>query len=151
MIRSEQEYQECLRRLEQDRQHIAQQKTALKKAGLSGKQIEKALEPTLSFHQQLLEEIEWYEKIKRRGFGEMRKITDIGRILIALRIANNLSQQELADRLGVTAPQVSRDERNEYHGITLARAQRVLDALEEEVVSRVRDKPSGPGKMAAVG
>ena len=47
------------------------------------------------------------------------------------RIANGLSQRELADRLadrlGVSEPQVSCDECNEYHGITIERAQRILD------------------------
>ncbi len=37
--------------------------------------------------------------------------------------------------------QVSRDERNEYHGITVDRAQRVLDAMNETLTSRVEDKP----------
>jgi hypothetical protein len=33
--------------------------------------------------------------------------------------------------------QVSRDERNEYHGITLERAARILEALGADVRSRV--------------
>ncbi len=36
--------------------------------------------------------------------------------------------------------QVSRDERNEYHGITVGRAQRVLDAMGETLMLRVEDK-----------
>jgi transcriptional regulator with XRE-family HTH domain len=45
-----------------------------------------------------------------------------------------MSQKELADRLGVKESQVSRDERNECHGITLERAQRVIDALGVRIV-----------------
>lgn len=45
------------------------------------------------------------------------------------RIALGITQAELAKRLGVSEPQVSRDERNEYQGITSDRASRVLDAL----------------------
>ena len=37
--------------------------------------------------------------------------------------------------MGVHESQVSRDERNEYHGITLERASRVLDALGVTLVS----------------
>ena len=37
--------------------------------------------------------------------------------------------EELAERLGVDLSQVSRDERNDYRGITVDRAQRVMDAL----------------------
>jgi len=53
----------------------------------------------------------------------------IGRILIGLRIYRNMSQKALADLLGVSEAQVSRDERNEYHGITLEKAQRIINVL----------------------
>ncbi len=56
-------------------------------------------------------------------------------------IANGLSQKELADRLGVSEAQVSRDERNEYHSVTMERAQRILDAMGETLTTRVADKP----------
>ncbi len=56
-----------------------------------------------------------------------------------MRIANGLSQKELAERLGVSEAQVSRDERNEYHGITVDRAQRVLDAMGETLTSHVEE------------
>ena len=49
--------------------------------------------------------------------------------MICLRIAKDLSQAELANRLGVDPSQVSRDERNEYHGITLERVAKILEAL----------------------
>jgi len=151
MIRNEAEYQECIARLEQDRQHLAHQREALVEAGLTAKQIDKALEPAISFHEQLQEEVEWYEKIKRRDFGEIQKLTHLGQLLIALRIANSLSQQDLAQKLEVSASQVSRDERNEYRGITIERAQRILDAMNEEIVSRVVDKDLGPERLVAAG
>ena len=59
-------------------------------------------------------------------------------LLIALRIARGISQRQLAERLGVHESQVSRDERNEYHGITLDRAARVLDALGVDLRSTVQ-------------
>ena len=43
----------------------------------------------------------------------------------------------LADRLGVHGSQVSRDERNEYHGVTVDRANRVLAALGVDLRSEV--------------
>jgi len=48
-----------------------------------------------------------------------------------------VTQRELAERLGVHESQVSRDERNEYHGITLERAARVVDALGVEIRTTV--------------
>ncbi len=62
------------------------------------------------------------------------------RLLIAARIANGVTQRELAERLGVSEAQVSRDERNEYHGITVDRAQRILDVLDEKVSARIEKR-----------
>jgi len=45
----------------------------------------------------------------------------------------------LAQRLGVHESQVSRDERNEYHNITLDRAGRILDVLGVELSSHVEE------------
>ena len=59
----------------------------------------------------------------------VRKFRGVGRLLVALRIAVGMSQRDLAKLLKVHKSQVSRDERNEYHGITLERATRILDAL----------------------
>lgn len=141
MIRTESEYQECLKRLAQDREFIAKQKQALIDSGLSGEQVMRALEPALSFHEQLVEEVSWYERVKRRDFGTIHNLTGLGQWLIAVRIANGITQAELAKRLSVSESQVSRDERNEYHGITLERAQRILDALGEQVNIQLADKP----------
>jgi ribosome-binding protein aMBF1 (putative translation factor) len=142
MIRNESEYQEALRRLEQDRYVAAKQREALVKAGLSLDEVDRGMEPLLSFQAQLAEEVAWYENVRRRNFPTIRRLTDVGRLLIALRIANGISQRELADRLGVSESVVSRDERNEYHGITVDRAQRILDALRQGIVVRVDDTPS---------
>lgn len=139
MIRNEAEYQEALRRLEQDRQVAAKQREALFGAGLTEEEVERGMEPLLSFQAQLAEEVEWYENVRRRNFPVIRRLTDVGRLLIALRIANGISQRELADRLGVSESAVSRDERNEYHGITVERAQRILDALRQGIVVQVDD------------
>jgi transcriptional regulator with XRE-family HTH domain len=98
------------------------------------------MEPLLSFQARLEEEVAWYENVRRRNFAPLTDLTHTGRLLIALRIANSLSQRELAQRLGVGESQVSRDERNEYHGITVERAQRILDALGERVQARVEER-----------
>ena len=65
----------------------------------------------------------------------------VGTLLIAMRIAIGLSQREWADKVGVSETQVSRDERNKHHGIMVDCAQRVLDAMNETLTSRVGDKP----------
>ncbi len=140
MIKTEKEYKECCEKIEKDKNLIQQQKAQLKKLDLSAAEIATALQPLQSFHQQLVDEVQWYERVRRREFGTINDLTSIGRILIALRIANGISQTELAERLGVHVSQVSRDESNDYHGVGLDRAQRILDALGERLVSTVDDK-----------
>ena len=141
MIRSEKEYREAVERLGKDEEVLADQKEKLAGLGLSEVEVYGALEPMMSFRARLEEEVEWYERVRRQDFGVIRDLSAVGTLLIAVRIANGLSQKELAERLGVSEAQVSRDERNEYHGITVDRVQRVLDAMGETLTSRVEDKP----------
>lgn len=97
--------------------------------GLQGEELKRALDPLRSFHLQLEEEVSGYEQLMRGDLGELLNLHGLGYMLVALRIARGLTQRELAARLNTHESQVSRDERNEYHGITVERASRVLDAL----------------------
>jgi ribosome-binding protein aMBF1 (putative translation factor) len=138
MIRNDKEYEEAVRRLTDEKQRLGQQKAKLKEMNLSADEIKRALDPMRSFHLQLAEEVESYERLKRGEFAEVRNLRGIGQLLIAARISQGISQRELAQRLDVNESQVSRDERNEYHGITIERAARILDVLGSDVVSRAR-------------
>ena len=140
MIKTDKEYRECLRRLEVDKEFIKKERKALLKQDLTAKEVERALEPASSFYEQLKDEVRWYERVKEREFEAISDLSDLGRMLIALRIANGISQRQLAQALGVDESQVSRDERNEYHGITLDRAQRIVDALGEKLITSVAEK-----------
>ena len=135
MIRNESEYQEATRRQREEQERLEQHRQRLIEAGLSKPEIERALDPLRSFHLQLAEEIESYERLRRGDLGELVNLHGLGCTLIALRIALGLTQRQLAEKLGVHESQVSRDERNEYHGITVERAGRVLDALGVELRS----------------
>jgi len=142
MIRNEKEYKEAARRVEQNKAIIQKQKEELKKNNLSEKEIKRTLDPMLSFHQQLVEEIEWYENVKRQQFEKILSLNEIGRLLIALRIASNLSQNDLAKCLSVPESQVSRDERNEYHGISIERSQKILEVFGANFKGEVKiDRP----------
>jgi DNA-binding XRE family transcriptional regulator len=135
MIRNESEYQEASRRLLEERARLDEQGKKLEEMGLTEEQVTRALDPMRSFHLQLVEELEAYERLKRGDFGQLVNLKGLGRQLIALRIARGLTQRQLAERLGVHESQVSRDERNDYHGITVDRAQRVLEALSAQMKS----------------
>ena len=137
MIRNEAEYREALRRLEQDQDVARRQREALAAAGLNPDEIERAMQPLLSFRAQLEDEIAWYEAVRRGNLPTIHQMTDVGRLLIALRIFKGMSQRDLAERLGVSESVVSRDERNEYHGISVDRVQKILNALGAAIVMSV--------------
>jgi ribosome-binding protein aMBF1 (putative translation factor) len=137
MIRNETEYQEASERLAQERQRLVEHKARLKTAGLSDEEIKRVIDPFESFHLQLKEEVESYEKLKRGEFDELDNLRGLGHLLISIRIAQGLSQRDLAKKLNVHESQVSRDERNEYFGITLERAIRLLDALNVKLRTQV--------------
>ena len=87
------------------------------------------MQPLRTFQLQQADDIEVYERLRRGDLQELANFKGVGQALIALRIVRGMSQRDLAERLGVDESQVSRDERNEYSGITLERLQRVLAVL----------------------
>jgi ribosome-binding protein aMBF1 (putative translation factor) len=129
MIRNEAEYKEAVARLTAEAHRLAEHRGRLKDVGLSQEEIKRVTDPMQSFHLQLSEEVESYERLRRREFDELENFKGAGRLLVALRIAQGISQRELARRLGINESQISRDERNEYFGITLERAGKIVDAL----------------------
>lgn len=146
MIRNETEYQQAVARLEAERERLASHVKSWKEQGFTREQIAKLREPLDSFHLQFVEEVESYERLKRGQFGEFENLHGLGQVLIGLRIARGMTQRQLAERLGVSETMVSRDERNEYHGITVERAMRVLDALGARLTTRV--ELDAPGAAA---
>ncbi len=144
MIRNEAEYQEAMARLDDERRRLAEHRERLGALGLDAEELKRALDPLRSFHLQLEDEVQSYERLKRGDIGELLNLHGLGTTLVALRIARGLTQRELAGRLGVHESQVSRDERNEYHGVTVERASRILDAMGVRLRS-LFDHPVLPG------
>ncbi|MCG8510746.1 MAG: helix-turn-helix domain-containing protein [Rhodospirillales bacterium] len=137
MIRNDSEYKQAIARLEQERARMDEQRRQLRQSGLTAKQIKRILDPMESFHLQLKEEVASYDRLRRGQFDELHNFHGIGQLLIGLRIAQGMSQRELAEQLEVHESQVSRDERNEYFNITVERASRILDALGVDLRSTV--------------
>lgn len=148
MIRNEAEYKEAVKRVNEEKRRLDEQRKRLEEMGLGPQDVKRAIDPIRSFHLQLEEEVASYERLKRGEFDELRNLGGLGHLLISLRIARGMSQRELAAKLEVSESQVSRDERNEYHGITLERAGRILDALGVELRTRV-DVPTNPQTVMA--
>lgn len=137
MIRNETDYKNAVERIEAEKARIAETQAILEAKGLNAEEVKRVIDPILSFHLQLREEVESYEKLKRGEFEQLKNLNGLGHLLICLRIAQGLTQKELAELLEVKPSQVSRDERNEYHGITAERANKILNALGAELYSTV--------------
>lgn len=137
MIRTESEYENTLRRIQQTAETLRRERDALAAQGRSPDEIKRATDPASTFHEHLRDEVASYERLRDGDFEELKNFAGLGRLLIALRIFQGLGQRELAEKLGVHESQVSRDERNEYHGITVERANRILETLGAEIRTSV--------------
>jgi len=87
-------------------------------------------------------------RLKRREFEDLDNLRGLGHLLITSRIAQGISQRELARRLGAHETQVPRDERNEYSSITLERAAKILEALNVRLRTQVAIEPAPPFPVA---
>lgn len=137
MLRTDKDYQETVARLEAEKERLLQYEQELRGMDLTDEQVQRAMAPQWSFHAQLVEEVESYERLKRGEFSALKNFEGLGHLLIALRIYKGFTQSQLAQTLGIDASQISRDERHEYHGITVERASRILEALGVELQSSV--------------
>ncbi|HUP61398.1 MAG TPA: helix-turn-helix domain-containing protein [Thermoanaerobaculia bacterium] len=128
MIRNDNEYARARERLEQERGRL---ETFKEQFGgeFAPDEVGRLMEPLVSFYEQLVDEVRVYERLKRGDLGDLKNLHGLGRLLVHLRVAASLTQRQLAERLEVHESQVSRDERNEYHGITLERASKIIDAI----------------------
>jgi len=150
MLRSHKEYLAALKKLKQDDEALASQKEELKKLNLSKKEMSLVMSPLISFRNQLEEEIHIYEGIKKRDWRLILSLFDshnIGRFLIALRIATGLTQRDLARLLGVTEAQVSKDERNEYHGVSFDKAIRIMEIFHVKPSTPIVDRSIDRGNL----
>ncbi len=141
MIKTDNEYRLTLERIQAQSDRIRQERAACVAEGCTPEEVQRLLDPVECFHAQLREEADSYEKLKKGDFDELKNFHGIGYILIAMRIYQGLSQRELAEKLGVHESQVSRDERNEYRGITVERANRILEALGAELRTNIVTTP----------
>lgn len=136
MIRTKREYEASLKKLKQSESTLETQRKELEKMNFSQEQLKAAIAPLKNFHNQLKEEVKLYEDIKSQNWEviSLLYIQHTGNFLIALRLAFNLSQRELADLLNVTEAQVSKDERNEYHGVSQDKVNKILSIFNVELL-----------------
>ncbi len=148
MIRSEREYQEARRRLDEEQKQLGETRVrleAMKK--FTTEEIQRVLDPLITFRAQLAEDVQSYERLMQGEIKEVMNLHGLGHRLIALRIMRGMTQRQLAKTLSVDFSQVSRDERNDYHGITVERASRILDALGVHMVTALESSLTGTGSQ----
>ncbi|HEY0395401.1 MAG TPA: helix-turn-helix transcriptional regulator [Candidatus Elarobacter sp.] len=145
MIKTQAEYANAIDRLMKDREVLDAERRAFRERGLTEEQVQIALEPHLCFHQQLQDEVDWYDSVRRGEPYCIETLQDVGKMLIALRIGLGLTQREFAARMGIDESQVSRDERNEYHGITVKRVHEILSTLGASIKVRM-EPPTFPAR-----
>jgi len=106
------------------------------RAELEQRGMQSAMIATATQSQDILaDEIEWDIALFRRlQNGELAAIPEFapeerGKALVCLRLVKGWTQRELAAALGVSEAVLSRDENNEYRGISLERYGKILTAL----------------------
>ena len=154
MIQTEAVYQKALKQIEDNERAFEAQKKQLAKEGLTADQIQRFLDPSMSMIQDLKNDVAWYENAKKGTFLPITDTVTLGRALIALRISRHMTQEELAKKLDVAQSQVSRDENNHYHGISLDRVEKILAifgaSLESKLImSSERGEHPSRGRQAA--
>jgi Holliday junction resolvasome RuvABC DNA-binding subunit len=150
MIRNENDFRIEAKRLRELEERIAERRQNLKTLGYTPEQIERAMQAELSLQASITEDLLEFERCKYSPeFPELINFEGIGYLLTKFRIAAGLTQRQLASLIGKHESQVSRDELNNYHGISTARIKRILNALKVKLkttVVSINGKPVQPIK-----
>jgi transcriptional regulator with XRE-family HTH domain len=131
MIRNDSDLREARARLADFRDQAQRIRDELVHRGLHEDQVRVAIAPQESMSDDIAWEVDLYERLKSGDVSAIPQYApdERGKALICLRIAKGWTQRQLAEALGVSEAVVSRDERNEYHGISMERYGKVLAAL----------------------
>jgi DNA-binding XRE family transcriptional regulator len=137
MIHTEAQYQRTRDIVLKTRKKLREQRKEMTARGLTPAQIKRAMDPTRSFVNDMAWELRWYERVRRGDIEIDDNLELLGRTLIGLRLASGMTQAQLAEKLGITQAQVSQDENNEYHGISVDRARKILAVFGARLESKL--------------
>ena len=89
---------------------------------------------------QLEDELREYDQLKagKLVLPHVERVDQIAPFIAKIRIAKGVSQTELASRLGVSKQVISRHEENDYQTVSIARLQKILDAIGIKAVVTLR-------------
>lgn len=88
---------------------------------------------------QVLDEVAIYQRLKRQDSKTLASFDYFsGELLIAMRIYRGKTQSDLATILGVSQAQVSRDEKNCYHGVSVSKYRQIVHKLGFHLTSKIK-------------
>jgi transcriptional regulator with XRE-family HTH domain len=129
-IKSEQQYKTMKKRIESLAKQREDKRRELEAEGLKEEHIQIALLCVDEIYHSTKRDVEEYERVMTGDFEkETVPLHHLGSHLIKLRLWKGLNQIELAERLGVSQEQVSKDENRGYQGASMDKIHRVLRAL----------------------
>lgn len=132
MIKNERQYQITQRQIESFQRDLHRVRRAAVDSDPIHPLIRQAqFEGIESQIETLRTEVREYERVRagERVLVRVESLAQISAALIQARIASGLSQEELAERLGMRKQQIQRYEIDDYAGASLATLQRVAEAL----------------------
>ena len=104
-----------------------------KRDGIGRKERKRLMTPDLRNLKAARRDLAAYENLKAGKLPKNLEFIALGRQLVCLRIANGLSQVQLAAQLGEESRKIDSDERNDYKSASVAYVQRVMSALNARV------------------
>ena len=86
----------------------------------------------------LKEELQVYESMKAGTFSlkQLEVVSELSNMLIGARIAQGISQKELAERIGLKEQQIQRYEATDYASASLSRIRDVISGLSGNTTAR---------------
>lgn len=129
MIRSDAEYRKAQRDLELALELLEEERDHWLEEGMTQEEADAMAEPLRLRIADLRDQIDLFERVRAGDLSMFTSLDQLGKALIAARIARGLSQREVANLVGVHESQVSRDESNEYHNVGAERMRELTAAL----------------------
>jgi ribosome-binding protein aMBF1 (putative translation factor)/dephospho-CoA kinase len=131
VIKNERQYRITKAQAEKFERAIREVENAPPKENVSPKLRKAQIDGLRSQWTELRELIDEYESLRsgNRRVLQLASFADLPRTLIQARIAAGMSQEELAERLGIKSQQVQRYEATDYLGASLSRVSEVVRAL----------------------
>ncbi|MBX9770007.1 MAG: hypothetical protein K2X29_01470 [Candidatus Obscuribacterales bacterium] len=145
-ILTDSEYELAKRSFSKLSSQLVKQSQKFKRDGVGRKERKRLMTPDMRKLKAARRDLALYEDLKDGKLPKNLEFIGLGRQLVYLRIANGLSQVELAAQLGEEARKVDSDERTEYQSASVAYVQRVLSALRARV--RLTAKLPNPSKQS---